>query len=111
MSTSDRTPKPPRPPCLSETALRELVRYALEMSYYRECFHAEHDHPERNISIEDVVYGLERDDWTLERHPEFDQEHNNWKYFIKTVDIEDELLIVLIRAVPEYRRFEVITRW
>jgi hypothetical protein len=108
MSTLGKTP---RPPCLSETALRNLVSSAIEMGWYKERFHAEHDHPERNISIEDCIYGLERADWTLDRPPEFDEDHENWKYFIRTVDIEGESLLILIKAMPEYKRFEVITRW
>ena len=108
MSTSDKTN---RSPCLSETAIRELVRYAIEKSYYKESFHAEYEHSERNLSIEDVIYGLERGDWTFDRPPEFDEDHKNWKYFIKTVDIESEPLVILIKAIPEYKRFEVITRW
>jgi len=88
-----------------------LVRHAIENGFYKECFHAEYEHPERNLSIEDVICGLEREDWTLERPPEFDEDHKNWKYFIKTVDIEGEPLIILIKAIPDYKRFEVITRW
>jgi hypothetical protein len=103
--------KAPQPPCLSLEALRALVRSAVDKGYYRECFHAEHDHPERNISADDVLHGLDRDDWTLDRQPEWQEEYRNWKYLIKTVDIEGEELHILIAAMPDYCRFEVITRW
>ena len=38
--------------------------------------------------MEDVLYGLERSDWVLAALPNYDDEHKNWEYKIKTVDIE-----------------------
>lgn len=106
-SSQDRRPSP-----LSERALRRLIREAIDKSYYRESFHAENDHPERNISADDVLYGLERNDWVIEGTPEWaGNPYNNWKYLIKTVDIEGDELHVLIAARPEYKRFKIISRW
>jgi hypothetical protein len=103
--------KAPRPACPSEQAIRECITYALEKGYYRESDHAIKDHPERNISIDDVIYGLERTDWTLDRPSEFDAERGEWKHYIKTVDIEGYELLIVLKIMPEYKRFEVITRW
>jgi len=99
---------PQRPPCLSEQALRELIRYALEKSYYCECPHAENDHPERNISADDVLHGLDNEDWKLEST---EWRNNSWRYRIKTVDVEGEELTIIVRAIPGFKRFEVVTRW
>jgi hypothetical protein len=104
--SQDKHPSP-----LSEHALRILIRVALERSYYREVVHAEDHHPERNISVDDVIYGLEREDWTLAKTPNYDTSHQSWEYLIKTVDIEGDELNLKIAAFPNEKRFEVITRW
>lgn len=96
---------------LSENALRQLIRVAIEKGYYQETPHAENEHPERNLSTDDVLYGLEREDWTLAKPPNFDDVHTNWEYLIKTIDIEGEELHIKLAAFPEEKRFEVITRW
>lgn len=100
-----------RPEPLSEDALRDLIALALEKGYYRESLHAEKDHPERNISADDVIFGLERSDWRLARKPDYDQEHKSWEYLIATKDIEGDELHIKIAAFPNVRRFEVISRW
>lgn len=79
--------------------------------YYRESFHAENDHPERGLSTDDVVHGLECKDWTLAREPNYDEIHGNWEYLIRTVDIEGDDLHIKIAVVPETKRIEIITRW
>lgn len=101
----------PQTPALSVGALRTLVRSAIEKGYYRESFHAEYEHPERNISADDVLHGLDREDWSLAKPPEWSEDYGQWKYLIKTLDVEGEELHVLIAAMPDYNRFEVITRW
>jgi hypothetical protein len=100
-----------RPGHLSEHALRQLIRLAMDKGYYRECWHAEHDHVERNISADDVIHGLEREDWILANSPNYDDAHRSWEYLIKTVDIEGDELSIKIAAYPSENRFEVISRW
>ena len=99
------------PPALSEHALRQLIRVALIRGYYSETMHAEDEHPERNISVDDVIYGLERQDWTLKKQPDYDEKHRSWEYLISTVDIDDKELTVKVAAFPDDKRFEIITRW
>jgi hypothetical protein len=53
----ERTPKP-----LSIESLRKLIATAVTEGYCRESFHAAEEHPERNISFEDVLAGLGGDD-------------------------------------------------
>ncbi len=100
-----------RPRPLTENGLRQLILTALEKGYVRESWHAESEHPERNISIDDVIHGLEREDWTLVKAPNYDDEHRSWEYLIKTVDIERDELHIKIAAFPAQKRIEIITRW
>jgi len=100
-----------RPSPLGEHALRQLICVAMEKGYFRERLHAENEHPERNISVDDVIHGLEREDWTLAKSPDYDDEHRSWEYLISTVDIEGDKLSIKIAAYPTEKRFEVITRW
>ena len=100
-----------RPSPLREKALRQLIRVALERGYFRESGHAESGHPSRNISIEDVIYGLEHRAWSFAKTPNYDAEHRNWEYLIRTVDIEGEELHLKIAAFPAEKRIEIITRW
>jgi hypothetical protein len=99
------------PSALNENALRNLIEAAVSRGYYREAVHAEAGHPERGISIDDVLHGLERDDWVFEKSPNYDSEHHSWEYLVKTVDIEGNELHIKIAAFPDDKRFEIITRW
>jgi hypothetical protein len=58
-----------------------------------------------------VIHGLDHPDWILAQPPNYDEEHGNWEYLIKTVDIEGEELHIKIAAFPSAKRIEVITRW
>lgn len=106
------TPREKRPTSpLTETALRVLIQTATAKGYVRETPHAENDHPERNLSIDDVLYGLERKDWVLAKPPDYDAEHENCEYLIKTVDVEGNELHIKLAAYPADKRIEIITRW
>ena len=100
-----------RPDPLSIGALRQHIRLALDKGYFQEKNHAENDHPERNLSIDDVIHGLERKDWILEREPNYDEEHRGWEYLIKTVDIDGDELHIKLCAHPADKRIDIITRW
>ena len=104
MSTSSRGK---RPSPLSENALRQHIRVALERGYYTESLH----HPERNISVEDVIHGIERSDWTLVGNPEWWEQNQTFKYRICTVDIDGDELTVILAAYPNEKRIEIITAW
>lgn len=107
MSSASGKPEDP----LSEHALRQLIRVALDNGYFGESPHATDDHPERGLSIDDVIHGLDREDWAIEKAPNYDGEYRSWEYLIRTVDIEGDELHIKIAAFPEYQRIEVITRW
>ena len=94
-----------RPHPLTEHALRQLIHVALERGYYTECLH----HPERNISADDVIHGLERSDWTLITAPEL--HGRSYRYEISTLDVEGDQLTLIVEAHPEEKRIEIITAW
>jgi hypothetical protein len=100
-----------RPASLNPQQLREFVRRACDRGYYKEGFHSEYERAYRNISPDDIVYGLEREDWVLCETPNYDKEFKNWEYLIQTWDIEGEELHLKIAVDTEYQRVEVITKW
>jgi len=91
--------------------MRSLIRTAIAKGYYKESFHGEHDHPERNLSIDDVLHGLQQSNWELACPPDYDEDHRNWEYLIRTVDIDGDELHIKLAAYPAHKRFEIITRW
>jgi hypothetical protein len=96
-----------RPSPLSENALRQLIRTALDRGYYTESLH----HPERNISEDDIIHGVERSDWTLVGNPEWFETFGSYRYQICTVDIEGDELTIIIAGFPDEKRIEFITAW
>src|SRR5208282_4908290 len=100
MSSAGRRPKPP---CLNQQQLREFVRRACERTYFKEAFHSEYERAYRNISPDDIVYGLEREDWKLCKEPDYDEEFENWEYLIQTWDIEGEEIHLKIAVNAEYQ--------
>lgn len=96
-----------RPSPLSENALRQLIRVAVDKGYYTESLH----HPERNISVDDVLHGADRSDWTLIGEPEWDGSRKGYKFKILTVDIEGDELTLIVAAFPEEKRIEFVTAW
>lgn len=98
---------------MSEAELRTLVLEALDRvpgPGDLETYHARFDHLERGISIDDVIYGLERA-WKYERRPEFNETEWQWKYRIATESIDGDKLTIIIAVDTANRSFEVITRW
>lgn len=75
-----------------------------------ETYHARFDHPERGLSVDDVIHGLERD-WTFDRKPEFNQDEWQWKYYIATESIDGDEIVIVIAVDAANRSFEVVTRW
>jgi hypothetical protein len=101
----------PRAPYMNVQQLREFVRRACERGFFKEGFHSEYERAYRNISPDDIVYGLERKDWVLCEDPDYDGEFKSWEYLIQTWDIEGEELHLKIAVNAEFHRFEVITKW
>jgi|SRR3954470_16326239 hypothetical protein len=103
-----------RPKPLSAVEVQKLVLEAICHESYSEShvtsWHARFDHPERMISIQDVLYGLEHK-WRSCRPEKFNQAEWQWKYRIKTTNLDDERLTIIIALDPRHQRFEVVTRF
>jgi hypothetical protein len=101
-----------RPSSLNEEELRRLIRDALEDApeQNKETYHARFHHLERGITQDDVIHGLEWS-WTFSRAPEFNEDHWQWKYRIRTETIEGEEMEIILAVDTSDRSFEVITRW
>jgi len=82
------------------------MRVALERGYYVEFLH----HPERNITVDDLIHGSESDGWRFIKCT-WHEERQRYRYKIKTTDIEGEELTLIVEAFPEYKRIQFITAW
>jgi hypothetical protein len=96
---------------LTEAGLRQLITKALDKGFISESPHSSEDRAYRNISDDDMRYGLERGDWTIEKPPNYDQGHHSWEYLIRTVDIEGDELHLKVAAYPADNRIAVITKY
>ncbi len=79
---------------------------------YREHFsdHAQFDYPERNLDLNDMLFGLRRD-WNDCKVNGFDADEWQWKYEIFTEDIEGRPFCILLRLDPQNKSFHAITRY
>jgi len=100
-----------RPEPLSRTELKKILDSAIKSGAYIETFHARFDHVERQIDLNDVLYGLQRPDWKLGSPPRFDKEFWSWEYTVRTMDLEGSPLTIVISVDSRNKSFEVITRW
>ena len=99
-----------KPRALSAKAVRKVVLEAIANGAYIEWFsdHARFDHPERHLSVDDVIQGLQKE-WRGFKVSEFDDDEWQWRYLIKTSDIEELPLVVIVGLDPKNNRFTVVT--
>jgi hypothetical protein len=100
-----------RPSPLSSAALREFIRKVLDTGLYRETFHSEVEVSYRNISDDDIRHGLEQEGWELEGEPEFDPKYGNFKYVIRTVDVEGDELHLVVAPDTKKGTLKIITKY
>ena|SRR5438128_9044138 len=93
---------------LSETGLRQFITKALDKGWIREGWHSEVENAYRNISEEDIRYGLSRKEWVLETA---EPAKKGFKYLISTVDIEQEELHLLVLPDTETGTLKVLTKF
>jgi hypothetical protein len=100
------------PPQLGEADLRKLLSEALDSApdSNPETYHSRFGHLERDLSVDDVIYGLERP-WKFERAPQFNRDEWQWKYRIATNSIEGDPIVIIVAVDTANRSFQVITRW
>jgi hypothetical protein len=109
MTSSGKQPKPLIPPEAKKVILETLGDQG---SYCEQplSLHARFDHAERKIDFNDVLFGLKHD-WTSCKVDGFDEDNWQWKYKIKTRDIEERGFTIVLRLDLAARKFTVITRW
>ncbi|MGC2743187.1 MAG: hypothetical protein WA672_08360 [Candidatus Angelobacter sp.] len=109
MTSSGKKPKPLKPSEVKEVILEALGN---EGSYREQhlSLHARFDHPERHIDLNDVLFGLKRQ-WASCKVDGFDEDNWQWKYKIKTQDIEGREFTIVLALEPAVKKFTVITRW
>ena len=95
---------------MSEAGLRQFIARALDKGYVRESFHAEVERADRNISDEDIRYGLGRKDWTLVGDPE-PSRTGGFKYLIRTVDVDQEELRLLVKPDTKTGNLKILTKY
>lgn len=90
-------------PPLTEQELNSEVRRLVRHGNLMQSSHLKEDRKYRNITHEDICQGLDLKSWTLKGSPEWDETHKNWKYTIKTHDIEgyELVLVVVLKVQPE----------
>ncbi len=99
------------PNALSEAALRQFIRKALEKGWVREAFHSEFERAYRNISDDDVRHALSSKDWTLERQPAWSEEHKNFVYVVRSADVEGEELHLVVTPNVDTGTLKIITKY
>jgi hypothetical protein len=70
--------------------------------------HSRFDHPERHLSIDDFIYGL-KIEWRECKVDAFNDDEWQWKYLVKTADIEGFPLVIVVALDPKSNRFTVVT--
>ena len=95
---------------MSEAGLRQFVIRALDRGYVREGFHSEVERAERNISEHDIRYGLSQKTRTLEGFPQ-PSKTGGFKYLIRTVDVEQEELHLLVKPDTETGNLKILTKY
>ncbi|MGH9637571.1 MAG: hypothetical protein ACRD72_22275, partial [Candidatus Angelobacter sp.] len=94
MTSSSKRPKPLKP-----SEVKGVIFAALsDEGSYREhplSLHARFDHPERHIDFNDVLFGLKQQ-WASCKADGFDEDNWQWKYKIKTQDIEGREFTIIL---------------
>jgi hypothetical protein len=109
MTSSSVRPKPLRTEEVQKVVIEAISHESFCESHVAS-WHTRFDHPERMISIQDVLYGLEHK-WRSCGPEEFNESEWQWKYRIKTTDLDDQRLTIIVALDPKNKRFVVVTRF
>jgi hypothetical protein len=69
--------------------------------------HAQDKHP--SLSLFDVIFGL-KEDWK-ETEAQFDEEHNEWRYAIRTLGFNEKWLKIVFALDQQKREIQIVTRY
>ena len=76
----------------------------------RETGHSARDRSYRNITERDIIAMLEGK-WLLDAPPEWDEQHRNWKYRLKGLDVSGDELVLIVALQVEFDRIDIITKF
>jgi hypothetical protein len=97
-------------PPLTEEELRTAVARIVMYGTIRETLHSVRDRSYRNITERDIVAMLEGK-WSMDAPPEWDEQHRNWKYRLKGLDVAGDELVLILAVQIEFNRIDVITKF
>jgi hypothetical protein len=109
-SKIDEKSTPYRPNEFSAEELAICVSRFCCYGIIRESFHSKSERAERQISADDILYGLRRS-WKLAAKPNFDSRCGNWEYLIETCDTDEQVLHVKIAVDDDAQRITIITKY
>ena len=95
---------------MSEAGLRQFIARALDKGFLRESFHSEVERAYRNVSDDDIRYGLSRKDWSLAKQPE-PSKTGGFKYLIRTVDVDQEELHLVVKPDTRTGTLIIVTKY
>jgi len=49
--------------------------------------------------------------WLLDAPPEWDEQHRNWKYRLKGLDVSGDELVLIVALQVEFDRIDIITKF
>jgi len=99
-----------REPPLTEEALRTAVARIVMYGTIRETLHSARDRSYRNITERDILAMLEGK-WSMDTPPEWDEQHRNWKYRLKGLDVAGDELVLIVAVQVEFNRIDIITKF
>jgi len=97
----------PKP--LSAAALKQFIVKALDKGWVQESFHSEVERADRNISDDDLRFGLEAD-WTI-GDVRYSERHKSFTYEVKTIDLDDEELHIVVSPKLKSQTLMIVTKW
>ena len=95
---------------MSEAGLRQFITRALDRGFIKESFHSEFDRAYRNISDEDIRYGLAHKGWRLESDPE-ESKTGGFKYLIRTIDVDQDELHLVVKPDTKTGTLKIVTKY
>ena len=89
---------------------KEKILLILYEGIVRPTFHCQQDSMQkRNVGIDDILVALETGE--VQRKPEWDDNHQNWKYKVLGKDIENDDLTVVTVIIENDLTLKIVTVW
>lgn len=98
------------PQPFSNTEAKEKILLILSDGFVKPTFHCRKDSMvKRNIEIDDILEALQNGE--IRHNPEWDEEHQNWKYKVCGRDVEEDELTVITVILEANLTLLIVTVW